>query len=80
MQLPDGTRVWLNSCTTLEYAENYGGNTKDTGYTNMVDLRDLAENNRDILTDTCEDVIAALEDCVVYKVNGSYRQQAGGYG
>lgn len=61
-----------------EYAENYGGNTKDTGYTNMVDLRDLAENNRDILTDTCEDVIAALEDCVVYKVNGSYRQQAGG--
>ena len=24
LQLPDGTRVWLNSCTTLEYAENYG--------------------------------------------------------
>ena len=24
LQLPDGTSVWLNSCTTLEYAENYG--------------------------------------------------------
>lgn len=24
LQLPDGTRVWLNSCTTAEYAENYG--------------------------------------------------------
>lgn len=24
LQLLDGTRVWLNSCTTLEYAENYG--------------------------------------------------------
>ena len=24
LRLPDGTRVWLNSCTTLEYAENYG--------------------------------------------------------
>ena len=24
LQLPDGTRVWLISCTTLEYAENYG--------------------------------------------------------
>lgn len=24
LQLSDGTRVWLNSCTTLEYAENYG--------------------------------------------------------
>ena len=24
LQLTDGTKVWLNSCTTLEYAENYG--------------------------------------------------------
>lgn len=24
LQLPDGTRVWLNSCTITEYAENYG--------------------------------------------------------
>ena len=24
LQLQVGTRVWLNSCTTLEYAENYG--------------------------------------------------------
>lgn len=24
LQLSDGTKVWLNSCTTLEYAENYG--------------------------------------------------------
>ena len=24
LQLKDGTRVWINSCTTLEYAENYG--------------------------------------------------------
>ena len=24
LQLPGGTKVWLNSCTTLEYAENYG--------------------------------------------------------
>lgn len=61
-----------------ENAENYGGNTKDTGYTNMVDLQDLALNNSDILSDTCGEVLAALEECVVYKVNGIYRQQAGG--
>lgn len=61
-----------------EIAENYGGNTKDTGYTNMVDLRDLALMNQDVLSDTCEDVIQALDECVVYKVNGAYRQQAGG--
>lgn len=61
-----------------ECSENYGGNTKETGYANMVDLKDLAENNRDMLTETSEDVINALEECVVYKVNGAYRQQAGG--
>lgn len=29
LQLPDGTKVWLNSCTTLEYAENYGHSNRD---------------------------------------------------
>lgn len=24
LQLPDGTNVWLNSCTTIEYANDYG--------------------------------------------------------
>lgn len=24
LQLPDGTKVWVNSCTTLQYAEDYG--------------------------------------------------------
>lgn len=24
LQLPDGSKVWLNSCSTIEYAENYG--------------------------------------------------------
>lgn len=29
LQLPDGTKVWLNSCTTIEYAENYGHSNRD---------------------------------------------------
>ena len=29
LQLPDGTKVWLNSCTTLEYAENYGHSNRN---------------------------------------------------
>lgn len=61
-----------------ELAENYGGNTKDTGYTNMVDLRDLAETSQDLLPDTAADVLDCLENCVIYKVNGAYRQRAGG--
>lgn len=29
LQLSDGTKVWLNSCTTIEYAENYGHSNRD---------------------------------------------------
>lgn len=58
--------------------ENYGGNTKEQGYTNMVDLGDLARQSKDILLDTSSVVLAALADCVEYKVNGPYRAQSSG--
>lgn len=29
LQLPDGTKVWLNSCTSLRYAEDYGHANRD---------------------------------------------------
>lgn len=29
LQLPDGTKVWLNSCTSLQYAEDYGHANRD---------------------------------------------------
>ncbi|MFQ9396296.1 MAG: hypothetical protein ACLR2E_22560 [Lachnospiraceae bacterium] len=59
-------------------SENYGGNTEDQGYTNMVDLGDLVNNSAALFTDTGTDVLSALEDCVVYKVNGPYRQKSSG--
>ncbi len=57
---------------------NYGGNTRDQGYTNMVDLGHLVENASSILPDNAKAVQDALTDCVVYKVNGPYRQQSTG--
>ena len=59
-------------------AENYGGNTPKTGYTNMVDLGDLARQNASLMPSASRAVINALEDCVVYKVNGAYRSHASG--
>lgn len=59
-------------------SENYGGNTEDQGYTNMVDLGDLVNNSAALFTDTGSDVLSALEDCVVYKVNGPYREKSSG--
>ena len=59
-------------------AENYGGNTDDQGYTNMVDLGDLVRNSANILPENESAVLSALDECVLYKVNGPYRQQATG--
>ena len=59
-------------------AENYGGNTEEQGYTNMVDLGHLARNSAHLLPESTAAVQAALEKCVVYRVNGPYRTQASG--
>ena len=59
-------------------AENYGGNNKNDGYTNMVDLVDLARNNKEILPKTSDALINAVNSAVVYKINGDYRDKGGG--
>jgi hypothetical protein len=58
--------------------ENYGGNTREQGYTNMTDLGTLAIKSSELLPETSESVLAALADCVVYKVNGKYRPESAG--
>lgn len=58
-------------------SENYGGNTKEQGYTNMVDLGDLACQSSSMVSSASE-VIAALDECVLYQVGGPYRSQASG--
>lgn len=58
-------------------SENYGGNTREQGFTNMVDLGDLARKSSDLL-DSAQAVTDALSDCVLYQVGGTYRAQASG--
>ncbi|MEG1448165.1 MAG: clostripain-related cysteine peptidase, partial [Oscillospiraceae bacterium] len=58
--------------------ENYGGNTREQGFTNMADLGHLAEKSAEYLPQTSGKVVAALEDCVEYKVNGKYRPESQG--
>lgn len=56
-------------------SENYGGNTKEQGFSNMVDLGDLATQSA---LPSSQRVTAALTDCILYKINGAYRTQAQG--
>ena len=57
-------------------AENYGGNTDDQGYTDMVDLGDFVRNNLELFDGNAQTLLQALDECVVYKVNGPYRDGA----
>ena len=58
-------------------SENYGGNTKEQGYTNMVDLGHLARQTAWMLP-SAQSVSDALADCVIYQVGGIYRAEATG--
>jgi len=58
--------------------ENYGGNTREQGYTNMTDLGSLALKSSELIPETSGGVYDALTDCVVYKVNGKYRPESTG--
>lgn len=58
--------------------ENYGGNTREQGYANMLDLGSLAKNARNLLPGTAEALERAVQDSVVYKVSGPYRRESSG--
>ena len=62
---------------TAAQTENYGGNTREQGYTNMVDMGHLARQTAWMLP-AAQDVSDALENCVVYQVGGIYRSEATG--
>lgn len=58
-------------------SENYGGNTREQGYTNMVDMGHLARQTAWMLP-SAQSVCDALADCVVFQVGGVYRAEATG--
>ncbi|MBQ9479492.1 MAG: clostripain [Selenomonadaceae bacterium] len=59
-------------------AENYGGNTDEQGFFDMVDLADLANRSKNILPNTSQNLINAIDDAVVYSIHGPYRTKGNG--
>ncbi len=55
-----------------EKSTNYGGNTKNSGYTDMIDMGDFAENTQKLLPGSYNNLQAALSNAVIYKVGGKY--------
>ena len=58
-------------------AENYGGNTREMGYANMVDLAGLAQETAREFPSAAA-LVRAVEDACIYKVHGDYRRRGGG--
>ncbi|MCR5791951.1 MAG: hypothetical protein K6G65_02170 [Lachnospiraceae bacterium] len=61
----------------IEQADNFGGNNKTEGYTNMVDLGGLCDASKSYVKGA-DKAKKALEDAVVYKVSGSDHRTASG--
>ena len=63
---------------SAEQAENYGGNTREQGFSNMVDLGGLAHYSRG-LAPVSESVLEqSIREAVIYKVAGDYRVRGSG--
>lgn len=58
-------------------SESYGCNTREQGYTNMVDMGHLARQTAWMLP-SAQSVSDALAECVVFQVGGVYRAEATG--
>ena len=75
----DGREEYLSEfARAAKASENYGINTKEGGYYDMVDIGDLADNAAKLLPTTAAKVKDALADCVVYQVKGPLRSKASG--
>ena len=59
-------------------SENYGGNTKKSGYSDMADMGDLAKQTAQILPESSKAVLDAISDAVIYQIKGKYKSHANG--
>lgn len=61
-----------------ESSESYGGNTREQGYTNMVDLGHLAAALTSDMPGSTPSLRSAIQKAVVYEVHGPYRPNSSG--
>lgn len=60
----------------LNVADNFGSQNKRNGYTNMFDLGGLVNSAIDV--DGAEEVLAAIDEAVVWRINGDWHENATG--
>jgi hypothetical protein len=76
-QVSENEEVLTELIRGIRAAENFGGNNKTEGYTNMVDLGGIVQACAEY-TEGADIVLSALDDAVIYAVNGSDHSTASG--
>ena len=61
----------------IQKADNFGGNNRNEGYTNMVDLKGLLNSTAPYISNA-EDTLEKLDNAVISVVNGPQHEGAGG--
>lgn len=73
----EDSNTYTQVVRSILIADNFGGNNKSEGYTNMVDIGSMVEVSQKY-SDAAGKTLKALEDCVVYMKNGSDHKYASG--
>lgn len=74
----DSDDIMLSSVTrSIISARNYGGNNRNEGYTNMVDMGDMVKSVSENIS-SADKVLSALQDCVIASKRGSDANESTG--
>ena len=68
--------VLTEAVRDIKTADNFGGNNKAEGYTNMVDIGGILKSCSDIAN--ADKALEALDNCIIYNKNGSDHKNASG--
>lgn len=68
----------INMANALSKVHIYGGASEDEGYSNLIDLGDMAMKIRDYEGNTADMLIEALNDAVIYRVCGERQKNSTG--
>lgn len=74
----DGLLNYAELSKTLDSVQLYGGGTEDEGYSNLIDLGDIAVKSREYVGNTADVLINAMNDSVIYRVCGERKQNSTG--
>lgn len=73
-----GQTAWIPIATGRSKAEDYGNDKEHESYTDMADLKHVAQNLTSTYSSQASALVSAINEAVVYKVNGAARPNANG--